>query len=192
MRREACAAAWGALAILWACDSGSAPGDAKCGEANKVGMTSWASATLLPGASLEVATNSAVCNGQCPVTGQKWTATPVGGGAGTLGVAYGAHCGPIPSGAYSNDEIGRCKLVFSGATALTDASLGDSHDADCVGLWAGVNPTDPAMTQPCGKGSTLNFRPYIVFTNNATFSVTITGPGPAAITTAECVYASGA
>ncbi len=193
MQRTAAVIALGALAILGGCNSAAAPEDTKCtGEANKVGMTSWASTTIAPGATYEVATNAAVCNGQCPVTGQKWTATPTWGSvSGTLRVTYGAHCGPNTSGDYSNDQIGTCQLLFNSATPLTDASLAESHDADCVQLWAGVNPTDPGLTQPCGKGSTLNFRPYVTFFNNATFSVTISGPGPASNPTAECVYASG-
>ena len=178
-----------ALLVLWACDPSSSS-DTKCATgSDRVGMGTFSSTIIDPGKTLEVSSFEPACNGQCPVTGQAWTATPRASATGTLTVTYGAHCGPSPSGSFSSDTIGTCKLSFAGSTALSDASLADSHSADCVALWAGVNPDNPADTKPCSAGSTNNFMPYITFVNNGTVAVTITGPGPATNPTANCTYA---
>ncbi len=176
--------------VLCACGTSGGSG-AKCNASgDKVGMTTgFASTTVEPGKTLEVSSNQLVCNGQCPVTGHAWTVTPKASASGTLTVTYGAHCGPS-NGPFSSDTIGTCKLLFSGTTALTDAALADSRSADCVALWAGVKPDDPADTKPCSAGSTNNFMPYVTFFNNGTAAVTVTGPGPASNPTANCTYVS--
>ncbi len=180
------------LAALWACNGSTGAGDAgtKCGTGDdRVGMSTFGALTVEPGKSLEVSCSTLACNGQCPVTGQSWTVTPKGSASGTFTITYGAHCGSSAGAAVSSDTIGTCKLLFAGTTAVTDGALASSHDADCVALWAGVNPANPADTKPCSEGSTNNFMPYIVFFNNGTVAVTISGPGPASNPTANCTYA---
>ena len=186
--------AWSAVAcwiMVSACDTSSSSSDAstKCASSgDKVGMVSWGGYKVAPGQSIEVASSSIVCNGQCPVTGHEWTVTPSAKASGTFTVTYGSHCGASTSGPLSSDQIGSCKLTFTGTTPVTSASLAQSHDSDCVGLWAGVNPTNPADTKPCSEGSPNNFEPYVTFFNNGTVDVTISGPGPANNPTAYCTY----
>jgi hypothetical protein len=177
---------WGSLC---ACVPSSS--DPSCDGDGLVGLSTFASTTIAPGASLEERSFQPVCKGQCPLTRHRWQILPAGGGYGVVRVTYGAHCGPTSGGELSNDQVGSCQLPLRGGVALTDAVLADSHDADCVALWAEINSEDPDDNAPCGKGSSLSFAPFIVFFNDSTAPVTITGPGPASNPTAMCSYAPG-
>jgi len=152
-----------------------------------VGLDTFQSKTIQPGTTVLVQTFTAVCNGQCPVTSQRWMATPIGSAdSQQLDVYYGVNCG---SGAAPDwHDIGNCGLQFHGSTALTDGDLATSHSPTCVGIWAEVNATDPSNTAPCGKGSSKNFAPVLGFTNDSSVPVVITGPGPDDNPTASCTY----
>ena len=187
MMKPAGASLFAVMTLCSACVDGSSGANCTADE-GLVGLSTFAATTIAPGESLEVSSFEPVCNGQCPVTGHLWSVSPDGNASGTLRVTYGAHCGPSADN-WSNDVIGTCELLFDGATPLASASLSASSSADCVALWAGINPDDPADSKPCSEGSTNNFAPYIVFFDNSNASVEITGPGPANNPVATCSYA---